>query len=322
MIQIDTWNPELPFVHEGVCFDPQNGSGATGNNININYRGFVAFITPEKFLSLCLPLGKEKRSSADFFEQAIPQGHCIAPPMLYLSQDNAGWKIDGHEGRHRALACKNLGLKTIPVSFYPRDFRSRNCEAFIDAGEFFMIRSEGGLVHTSRWVSLDAEIFVVDTRVLVKHQFYARGWVRPVSVETEAFKDPIPGYDAHYYYSKKKNPVRRTAKRLPKRRNFQVYSDGREYHITVRAPMPHYDVEENTRYLQEVAAIIQEIADEAHISELDILHQEGKLHDDGESVSYDFLMVLNNTGAGKRFFRALRAEFGNTESIKVMMLEK
>lgn len=56
--QIDIFDPQIPFVHQGICFDPQRGSGSMPMTHEINYFGFVVFLSPSKFIRMAANLRK------------------------------------------------------------------------------------------------------------------------------------------------------------------------------------------------------------------------------------------------------------------------
>ena len=70
--------------------------------------------TPDQFLALSsdMPIDAEVRENADDLAQMMLDGQRIDPPYLVVRDDGV---VDIHDGRHRALAAKQLGIGKIPV---------------------------------------------------------------------------------------------------------------------------------------------------------------------------------------------------------------
>ena len=70
--------------------------------------------TPDQFLALSsdMPIDAEVRENADDLAQMMLDGQRIDPPYLVVRDDGV---VDSHDGRHRALAAKQLGIGKIPV---------------------------------------------------------------------------------------------------------------------------------------------------------------------------------------------------------------
>jgi hypothetical protein len=82
-------------------------------------------LSPDEFLELAEAIAPEqvKGESVEFLEEAIRDGKPIAPPFLTLQWNitKNQWKVVGHEGRHRAMAAKKAGLKSLPVQIFLRN---------------------------------------------------------------------------------------------------------------------------------------------------------------------------------------------------------
>lgn len=137
------FDPEQPFSIQGIVFDAKNGLGNTPINANVNYMGFVVWMTPNKFLALnpMRDLGK-----GDWVRDRVKEGSPISAPFLIAkitsgevlddydlweherngaplpSPERLGLRVYQHEGRTRsaALAALGLGDVPIPVSVYLR----------------------------------------------------------------------------------------------------------------------------------------------------------------------------------------------------------
>ena len=121
------FNPQKPYVVEefrngqeiNIYFDPVSGLGATSLNSNINYMGFVAWLTPAQFLCLN-PARQVSQEDLTRFTSAFQSGESISPPFLDVkiedaSSDRYTLRVTGHEGRGRMSALVAAGLGTIPV---------------------------------------------------------------------------------------------------------------------------------------------------------------------------------------------------------------
>jgi len=76
--------------------------------------GRMVEFTPDQFLALSsdLPIDAEVRENADDLAQMMLDGQRVDPPYLVVRNDGV---VDSHDGRHRALAAKQLGIGKIPV---------------------------------------------------------------------------------------------------------------------------------------------------------------------------------------------------------------
>lgn len=119
-----------------VIFDQKHGLGQVPLNQSVSYFGFVAMMTPEKFLSIAASGGKEREEAGAKMKSAIEAGKGIGSPFLDLDirsiedeEQKQFAKVIGHEGRARCNMLIHLGLgKTeIPVHMFPKGgVRARN----------------------------------------------------------------------------------------------------------------------------------------------------------------------------------------------------
>ena len=88
-----------------VLFDDAYGIGANGHG----QADFVREMTPDEYLNAVLPVMGRKDTSVQI-QQAIEQGTPIASPVLHVQwdDDSQGWQVVKHDGRHRALAARNI----------------------------------------------------------------------------------------------------------------------------------------------------------------------------------------------------------------------
>lgn len=108
-------------------FDAREGIGQVPFNIDINYRGFTAGLTPSQFRSLARP-GVSRKESRESIGQALREGKKIGQPFLQVDWDDAEkvWRVVGHEGRSRSLAVEDVfGAEArMEVQFMPRGMKA------------------------------------------------------------------------------------------------------------------------------------------------------------------------------------------------------
>lgn len=107
-----------------VAFDQRKGFGSVPNNRNVVYLGFVAEMKPSDFLKLAH--SGDRNADASKFVGFIHGRAPMGSPTLYVSvnEDEFGKggelrvRVDGHEGRARTTAFKQLeGDEMVPVHF-------------------------------------------------------------------------------------------------------------------------------------------------------------------------------------------------------------
>lgn len=76
-------------------------------------------MSPDKFLSLAGKLVAQDNAAVEILKQKMSGGKHL--DALWLDVDINKNKVQRHEGRHRALAAKELGIKKVPVILYARD---------------------------------------------------------------------------------------------------------------------------------------------------------------------------------------------------------
>jgi hypothetical protein len=92
--------------------DQQSYEGVDG------WKGKVIYMPPDKFLRLAAPLpegafNKEVlKKLEDRMKNQLPIDFCVLEVNMRTK------KVTGHEGRHRALTSKRLGIEKIPVLIY------------------------------------------------------------------------------------------------------------------------------------------------------------------------------------------------------------
>lgn len=144
---IEANNVEDVFKVGKVTFDQHKGLGATPNNRNVVYRGFVAELKPSTFLKLVTPADRGEDSKK--FVGLIEKGTSLASPTLYISINEEEFengeplkvKITGHEGRARTWAFDTInGNVPMPVHFIleggmrARDLSKKFFDALAETG--------------------------------------------------------------------------------------------------------------------------------------------------------------------------------------------
>ncbi len=116
-------NHDLDFDETDV-FDNIVGLGRMPNNQDVDsgYKGYVVYMSPDKFLSLAAKLNDPKEDSLRAIKEHLQNGGKIAKPLLHVridsEENNLG--IVSHEGRHRVKVLSSLYGKdiSIPVQIY------------------------------------------------------------------------------------------------------------------------------------------------------------------------------------------------------------
>jgi hypothetical protein len=84
---------------------------------------FISLVDPEIFLRLASPvserIARERRSEA--VEAVLDAGTPFSsiPELLFTAYDDGTAAVFGHEGRHRAMALRDRGVREIPVLLLP-----------------------------------------------------------------------------------------------------------------------------------------------------------------------------------------------------------
>jgi hypothetical protein len=146
---------ERDYRANGVTFSAPSGAGATPNNENVNYLGFVVWMRPSEFLSLNppLPQTQAQRSKIEAWHKSLAQGVKLGPPMLYVDLEddamdddnnvlNGNFVVRNHEGRHRMKTLMGLSDEPVPIHVFPgHRLRARHFRRFDFGGATFRPRS-------------------------------------------------------------------------------------------------------------------------------------------------------------------------------------
>jgi len=81
----------------------------------------LVHMSPTKFLSLCTKPPQWSQSSIKGIQNRIKQGKAVETP--YLDVNIKTGEVTGHEGRHRAIVARRMGIKKIPVHVYFKEYK-------------------------------------------------------------------------------------------------------------------------------------------------------------------------------------------------------
>jgi len=143
-----------------VFLDPKEGIGQVGWNLNVNYKGFVVYMTPSEFLSLN---PKREYSLDGLSEFMLSQDELrIGPPWLQTRWDEEAdrWVIKGHEGRGRMQVLNEyMPDEEIPVHVFPRAMRAHHItDEMLFADMLSDPRGDSDIVFSPTKVILNGEI--------------------------------------------------------------------------------------------------------------------------------------------------------------------
>lgn len=100
----ETAHEELKYI---LADHPQHPHGPVG------WKGKIIWMSPEKFLNLAKPITYVDLTKIKDLEMKLMNK--IPLDYLQLFVDMKNKKVMGHEGRHRAMAAKKLGIESVPV---------------------------------------------------------------------------------------------------------------------------------------------------------------------------------------------------------------
>jgi len=76
----------------------------------------LVHMSPTKFLSLCTKPPAWSKSSLAYIRARVKAKKSLETP--FLDVDPATGRVLDHEGRHRAIVAKEMGIRRIPVYIY------------------------------------------------------------------------------------------------------------------------------------------------------------------------------------------------------------
>ena len=117
------------YIKESLdIFDAKNGIGQVPSNQDIDYMGFVKYMTPDEFRNL-VPPGVSGEETKEYVVNALREGKKLGQPFLQVKweDDNGVWLVKDHEGRSRVDAIAEVyGQEKIPVHIFPYGMRARD----------------------------------------------------------------------------------------------------------------------------------------------------------------------------------------------------
>lgn len=80
--------------------------------------GQLIYMSPDEFLAKCPPLNVDdsSRDNIEDLKSMMQSGKQIDPLVIYRSDKT---KTRNSDGRHRAIAAKELGIDQVPVIVFP-----------------------------------------------------------------------------------------------------------------------------------------------------------------------------------------------------------
>lgn len=80
-------------------------------------RELLVWVSPDDFLDRAKPLPEPDRETVERYKMLIREKEFVQTPYLLFasSKDEETGRTVGHEGRHRMIASKELGIKQVPV---------------------------------------------------------------------------------------------------------------------------------------------------------------------------------------------------------------
>ena len=88
-----------------------------GENMGFEFKAGKVMMTPERFHSLVAgPAPEHRRGQQTVIRELMDQGAPIAAPFLKLiPEEDGGFRVGSHEGRHRMQALRDAGYGDVPV---------------------------------------------------------------------------------------------------------------------------------------------------------------------------------------------------------------
>jgi len=88
-----------------------------GENMGFNFKAGKVMMTPERFHRLVAgPAPEHRTGQQTAIREFMDQGAPIAAPFLKrIPEEGGGFRVGGHEGRHRMQALRDAGYGDVPV---------------------------------------------------------------------------------------------------------------------------------------------------------------------------------------------------------------
>jgi hypothetical protein len=106
------------YIDESLEYPIAKGKDIQAYVNAINWKGKITWMSPDKFLKLAAPLPDNciNQQSIEKLEKRLKEQ--LPTDFLVLEVDMIKRKVTGHEGRHRAIVAKKLGIEKVPVLIY------------------------------------------------------------------------------------------------------------------------------------------------------------------------------------------------------------
>ena len=111
--------PELSITNNKKIVEADNLFGAAALTHDTYNEAYLKYMTPDEYLNLTPEFNKDSENAQakiKNLEKVIKDDKELANvPLLYVDVEGKNFVVNGHEGRHRVVALKNLGYDKIPV---------------------------------------------------------------------------------------------------------------------------------------------------------------------------------------------------------------
>ncbi len=106
------------FIDETLEYPMAKGDDIQAYGGDVDWKGKIVWMTPDRFLQLAAPLSAENvnQHAIDYLEKRFKEQ--LPTDFLVLEVDMNRKKVIAHEGRHRAMVAKKLGMEKVPVLIY------------------------------------------------------------------------------------------------------------------------------------------------------------------------------------------------------------
>ena len=113
-----TFDILVDYVLEGVEYPEAKGNDVGAYAGDIDWKGKIVKMTPDRFLELAAPIPENQLSqkSLENLKSRMEQQLPIDPLVLVVDMEKK--KVTGHEGRHRAIMAKRMGIEIVPVLIF------------------------------------------------------------------------------------------------------------------------------------------------------------------------------------------------------------
>jgi len=122
--EIHRWQSSANVNIDGVTWGgtlAREAAGHVPNYEDVFYRGCISLMPAAEFLGLAKEIDEFDKQSLRYQLESIENHRAMAPPFLRIAPGEDGqWEINGHEGRHRAMAVYLSNPDAlIPVAIWP-----------------------------------------------------------------------------------------------------------------------------------------------------------------------------------------------------------